>query len=774
MVLSALVTSILSSVVGQDCSDKNFGQEDANRYAHPIWTAVKLGREQDVFGYIEDDIGCLHLRGDVGETPVHWCFLYYGAKQRRIARGILEQFPAVATQAYEGELYYGETFLHLAIVHRDEAMVRFLLTLQPALLRRRATGPFFQPPSPCYYGETPLAFAVATNQIALVNLLLQHGADVEVSDGQGNSLLHLCVWHDLTEMYDHLLKLWPDSGIDPATLLNHDRLSPLTFAAKLGRETIFEHLMGKKDWEREFLYAGLAQYRYPLDELDYIHGDACRGRRTAIQIIVKEGHAEMLRIPCVYAVLNHKWDMWLHAVFRRRFLLAIVSATLFTVEVVLDDVEWLPAFCFARLCGLFLCVCSYWVLSASLRVMYRSGIAAFFRDVSLLGSTSLLLFTGCNLILFSFRTVGLHPDWEPPMLFIGGMSGWMHLFFYLRANRLTGPVIVMISQMLIRDFLRFFAIYAVFSLAHSTSFHVLCGPTGLESFLKRLELSIMMMVGYYEEENGCADGPRATMASILVIVNALFVSVLLVNLLIAMMGSTYENVSNMADDQWLLQWARIMVTLEAEIKEPPVQYWVEHNGKRYIRYRKPVEDRDEGYNQRPTSMLDDLDQKSTELLRHMSCFSMTAYWKPQCRGSGGPGSAPPSRGGTLRRRSRDLATPWSPPGSREESLGPAPPPAPLPLPVAAGVSSFSRRREPRPPKSVSIAGWTAGPSSGDSTPSSPHTLTPRLPSGPSGDGRPSPTSPGLGPSPDLPGGSAPTVAKAEPGEAAPSVPEPPE
>lgn len=53
------------------------------------------------------------------------------------------------------------------------------------------------------------------------------------------------------------------------------------------------------------------------------------------------------------------------------------------------------------------------------------------------------------------------------------------------------------------------------------------GPRGLPQ----------MMVGYYEEENGCADGPRATMASILVIVNALFVSVLLVNLLIAMMGS---------------------------------------------------------------------------------------------------------------------------------------------------------------------------------------------------------------------------------------------
>ena len=57
-------------------------------------------------------------------------------------------------------------------------------------------------------GEYPLFFAACTNQARMVNVLVSAGADLSAVDSNGNTLLHLLVHHELTDMYDHVVELW--------------------------------------------------------------------------------------------------------------------------------------------------------------------------------------------------------------------------------------------------------------------------------------------------------------------------------------------------------------------------------------------------------------------------------------------------------------------------------------------------------------------------------------------------------------------------------------
>ncbi|KAI8467690.1 MAG: hypothetical protein J3K34DRAFT_429869, partial [Monoraphidium minutum] len=73
--------------------------------------------------------------------------------------------------------YEGQTALHIAVVNRDQDMVKFLVAAG-ADIRARAWGGFFGPGGPMHYGEYPLSFAACTGQKEVVAHLKRHGAAV--------------------------------------------------------------------------------------------------------------------------------------------------------------------------------------------------------------------------------------------------------------------------------------------------------------------------------------------------------------------------------------------------------------------------------------------------------------------------------------------------------------------------------------------------------------------------------------------------------------------
>jgi transient receptor potential cation channel subfamily V protein 5 len=104
----------------------------------------------------------------------------------------------------------------MAIVSEDPAMVKFLL-LHGADVHQRCCGKFFCPDDQknnqdssvkqenpiftvntnymgyAYFGEYPLSFAAILNQDECVRLLIAKGANPDMQDFNGNTVLHMLV-----------------------------------------------------------------------------------------------------------------------------------------------------------------------------------------------------------------------------------------------------------------------------------------------------------------------------------------------------------------------------------------------------------------------------------------------------------------------------------------------------------------------------------------------------------------------------------------------------
>lgn len=191
-----------------------------------------------------------------GANIVHLAYLY---EWYHIGHWFVESYPELALRPYSDELpeelsgnnshkmpYTGENILHMVIVRRNYGEVRWLLDfykdhkdsvpygLERLLLTSNAIGTFFDPKGDFYFGGYPLQFAACSNSIDIFDLVLSFASSIEygnqadssplhggsersfvvpslgpnvifMRDSFGNTLLHLCVIHGLSNMFDHVL-----------------------------------------------------------------------------------------------------------------------------------------------------------------------------------------------------------------------------------------------------------------------------------------------------------------------------------------------------------------------------------------------------------------------------------------------------------------------------------------------------------------------------------------------------------------------------------------
>ena len=507
----------------------------------------------------------------------------------------------------------------MAIVQNDLAMVRHLVDLDPILLEHQAIGSFFSPGQPCYFGEYPLCFAACCNQKEMVRLFVQKGAPLNVQDSFGNSVFHLLVIHGLRDMYDFVEGLWKETrqAKSPSQLLNKEKLGPFTLAAKIGQKEMFVHLLEKEGTViTEWTYGPVARYLYPLKGLDYIP-DADRAvplggnpRKTAIQLLVENEHIDLLELPRVQAVLHKKWDTWLEKRFFRRLFAAVAILLLFNCTIIYRGNSGGPFEALQGLLEAVLAVVALRKLLVELHEMCIGGLRGYIlvkgsmfveNITSLVWSSCVCVVSGMHAVQ-KFELVPPTSTWddvlEPILLAIAAIFGWSYILFFFLGFRLTGPFVVMIFHMLTSDVLRFVSIYSIFLMGFSTAFYVLWGQTGMASYVEQFEASFLMLVGGFETFWKASDeSPNRTVAIVFLIFYILLVSILLVNLLIAMMGSTYSRISEAVDKIWLLEWARIIYTMEQEMScadKEGQPYWVdrlEEDGTpaRYIRVDSLVE-----------------------------------------------------------------------------------------------------------------------------------------------------------------------------------------
>ncbi|GAX79471.1 hypothetical protein CEUSTIGMA_g6912.t1 [Chlamydomonas eustigma] len=294
------------------------------------WYAVKHGNLEMITKLFPSQCN-VYLKGPVGENVFHVAMLLNTPSSLAIAKYLVKLYgkQLVNTPYQERSFsadtpgqYEGETALHIAIVNRDFDMVKFLIQ-NGADVRARAYGAFFQKPSPVSFGEFPLSFAACTGQKDIVSYLKRHGAHINTDrDTEGNTALHMCIYHDQNDMYDHLVEYCGASE----NVRNNRGQTPMLLAASLGKVEMFQHIYNRRR-HIAWAYGPVTSYSLSLHEIDTARSPSGL-ISSAIETMVRKGHVKILSDPLVSTLIATKWERFARGHFLVHTLLYLVFVVL--------------------------------------------------------------------------------------------------------------------------------------------------------------------------------------------------------------------------------------------------------------------------------------------------------------------------------------------------------------------------------------------------------------------------------------------------------------
>ncbi|ETN73348.1 transient-receptor-potential calcium channel protein [Necator americanus] len=553
-----------------------------------------------------DALWKLNKRGVEGENIIH---LLLNREQQvcyEIARILLKRYPGMANDIYMGDEMFGQSALHLAIVHDDYETVQLLLQ-NKADVNARACGNFFLPEDfkatnkvtdyqgYAYYGEYPLAFAACFGNKDIYDLLIQYGANPNLQDSFGNTILHMCVINYSSSMYSYAVRHWAKPA-DPH-VVNHAGLTPLTLATKLGRKHIFEEMLELmkvmtipvKECSHPAIYSCTIQEfwrfsdmtcsAYPLNTLDTIQPDGSTNYDSALMTVINGStaeHLDMIGSEVIQRLLADKWKAFAMRKLIERLALLVVQLVTLSIVVYVRPTEisrlymdepqwddWIRTVCEV----LTILNCVFFVFFQQFGEIRTQGIAGYFRNLKTVPAKSVFCLANiCLLLCIPFRILRLHELEEA--LFVFALPGsWIFLLFFARSAKLTGPFVQMIYSMIAVFFFVGKDMDAKQQL-NSTNPHF-CAVEGYdiytydnfpETFITLFRAS---MGGYDYEEFACAN--YEVLTKTLFVLYMFVMPIMMINILIAMMGNTYTTVIAQAEKAWRQQYAQIVMVLERSV-----------------------------------------------------------------------------------------------------------------------------------------------------------------------------------------------------------------
>ena len=304
--------------------------------------------------------GCtadVFARGPVGENVLHLCVLFHTPETVKMAKYLIKRFgPSLVNAPYQTRkkmnehpgLYEGEVVLHIAIVHKDVDLVRFMLD-HGARLDAHTVGAFFSP-GRVYFGETPFSFAASMGDKDIVRILLDHAEEqggekqrrevMTAADAFGNTALHMCVANNQLEMYNFLV----DEMGFPETSRNNAGMTPFIQAAHDGNERAFDVIL-KRRFSVVWTYGPVTNYSLSLEGIDTVGSDPMKHDPSVLDVVLKRRHLGLLSHPILVAMLEMKWTRFGRSAYFRYFafyaaFLAIFSWQMHWHATRRDPSEW--------------------------------------------------------------------------------------------------------------------------------------------------------------------------------------------------------------------------------------------------------------------------------------------------------------------------------------------------------------------------------------------------------------------------------------------------
>nr|XP_058902692.1 transient receptor potential cation channel subfamily V member 3 isoform X2 [Kogia breviceps] len=544
---------------------------------------------------------------DTGKTCLMKALLNINPNTKEIVRillafaeenDILDRF---INAKYTEEAYEGQTALNIAIERRQGDITAVLIEAG-ADVNAHAKGVFFNPKyqhEGFYFGETPLALAACTNQPEIVQLLMDNKqTDITSQDSRGNNILHALVTvaedfktqNDfVNHMYDMILLRSGNRELE--TMCNNNGLTPLQLAAKMGKAEILKYILSREIKEKrlrslsrkftDWAYGPVSSSLYDLTNVDTMTDN------SVLKIIVYntniDNRHEMLTLEPLHTLLHMKWKKF------ARYMFFLSFCSYFFYNITLTFISYyLPREEETRTNPLAVTYKMGWlqllgrmfVLIWATCISVKEGIAIFLLRPSDLQSIlsdawfhfaffvqAVLVILSVFLYLFGYKEY-------LACLVLAMALGWANMLYYTRGFQSMGMYSVMIQKVILHDVLKFLFVYIVFLLGFGVALASLiekrskvsenCSSYGgfndmvLELFKLTIGLGDLKI-----QQN--SKYPILFLFLLITYVTLTFV--LLLNMLIALMGETVENVSKESERIWHLQRARTILEFEKMLPE---------------------------------------------------------------------------------------------------------------------------------------------------------------------------------------------------------------
>uniref|UniRef100_A0A8B9PYQ9 Transient receptor potential cation channel subfamily V member 3 n=1 Tax=Apteryx owenii TaxID=8824 RepID=A0A8B9PYQ9_APTOW len=505
--------------------------------------------------------------------------------------GILERF---INAAYTEEAYKGQTALNIAIERRQSEITQILIE-KGADVNAHAQGIFFNPKHKhegFYFGETALALAACTNQPEIIQLLMDNTrTNITSQDSRGNNILHALVTvaedfktqNDFViRMYDMILLKSKDRNLETAK--NKEGLTPLQLAAKTGKLEVLKYILSREIRDKpnrslsrkftDWAYGPVQSSLYDLTELDTTTDN------SVLEIIVYNTNIgnrhEMLTLEPLNSLLRMKWKKFArHMFFMSCCFYFLYNVTLTLVSYHRPNIDEAPPYPLALTRGV-----GWLQLSGQVMVMLgaiflaiKESVAIFLLRPSDLQSIlsdawfHFAFFIQAVLVIFSVFLYLFSYKEHLVCLVLAMALGWANMLYFTRGFQSMGIYSVMIQKVILQDVIKFLVVYIVFLLGFGVALAALTEtcPNGSECHSNSLGPVLMDLfklalgLGDLEiQENS----KYPVLFLLLLITYVVLTFVLLLNMLIALMGETVEDISKESEHIWKLQRARTILEFE--------------------------------------------------------------------------------------------------------------------------------------------------------------------------------------------------------------------
>ncbi|KAM9035925.1 transient receptor potential cation channel subfamily V member 3-like isoform 2-T2 [Sarcophilus harrisii] len=448
-------------------------------------------------------------------------------------------------------------------------------------------------------GEYPLSLAACTCQPDMVSFLMAW-ADSDLARAQdtfGNTVLHALVLRAqnqlvMVKMYLLVLKLSEERRLRDGTasmshlekVRNLQGLTPLQLAAKEGQLELFQCILTRElslgdtltylgrrfcEWS----YGPISCSLYDLSELDTTEPN------SALKMVAfhpdMETASDLLVVEPLRSLLQAKWASFAGALFAVSTAWYLSYIGLFTALTAqrpgMEGSQESPGPAQSkspwRISG------QVYVFLSAVAMIVKTGLdinwmrpfqlrpfllKSYFHVLCLLQASLVL----CSLGLSWARAETVAAVQSPALVL-----GWFNLLYYSRGFKLTGIYTVVLQKMILHDVARFLLVYVVFLVGFASALSALSGPCpgpdhcpydsvgNASGSLFKLTLGL-----------GDLSGPEHSSFPgfflFVLIIYVILTSVLLLNMLIALMSETATEVSSRNEKIWQVQRAITILDME--------------------------------------------------------------------------------------------------------------------------------------------------------------------------------------------------------------------